>query len=77
VLLLFFSSLFPFFLLTGSTGRMRGGGDVLQQVGCLPVGTVIPLEDLSIGRDDCGAEGVGDQSAFFFVGQSEIIGKFR
>jgi hypothetical protein len=63
------------FALAPSTGGM-GGGYVLQQVGGLPVGAVIPLENLSIGRDDCSAEGMGDQSAFFFVSQSEVVGEF-
>jgi len=51
------------------------GGDILQQVGGLPVCAVIPLENVSVGRNHCGAEGVSDQSAFFFVGEGEVIGK--
>src|ERR1700691_4343080 len=54
---------------------MRRGGDVLQQVGSLPVCAVIPAVNLSIGRDDCGAEGVGDESAIRVVGESEIVGE--
>src|SRR5271170_6009683 len=51
-------------------------GNVLQYVGGLPVGAVIPAVNLSVGRDDGGAEGVGDQAAIFAVGESEIVGKF-
>jgi hypothetical protein len=61
----------------GERGRVRGRGDVVQQVGGPPVGAVIPPEDLSIGRDDCSAEQMRDQTAFLLVGQSKIIGKFR
>src|ERR1035441_9427827 len=52
---------------------MCGCGNVLQQVGGPPVGAVIPTEDLSVGRDDCGAERMRDQTAFFLVGQRKII----
>ena len=54
---------------------MRGGGDVLEKIGGLPVGAVIPLENFSVRRDDGGGEGVSDQAAFFSVGQGEIIGE--
>ncbi len=64
-------------LLLRQRSSVRGHGNVLQQVGGPPVGAAIPPEDLSIGRDDCGAEGMRDQTAFFLVGQSKIIGKFR
>src|ERR1700733_5010738 len=60
-----------------SSARSMRGGDILQKIRSLPVRSVIPLKNLSVGRNHCGAQGVRNESAFFVVGQGKIVGEFR
>jgi hypothetical protein len=45
-----------------------GGGGVFDYVGGLPVGVAVPLENVAVGADDCGAEGVVEYNALLFDG---------
>src|SRR5579862_2587984 len=60
-----------------SARRMRSCGNVLQQVGPLPIRSVIPLIDFPIAGNNRRAQRMRNQPAFFFVGESKVIGELR
>src|SRR5258708_958266 len=65
-----------FFLTYQCSARgMRCRSNILEHICRLPVRSVVPLKNLSIGRDQCGTERMRKLAAFFLVGQSKIIGE--